>query len=468
MFDATLRSSSGAREAIRARPRTLRAIAFVAFAVAAFALVASRPAVVGLAAQGPPHVVLVSIDGLMPGLYGPGSPVNLPTLRRLAREGASARGVVGVLPSVTYPSHTTLVTGVRPAVHGIYDNRILDPEGTSAGAWYWYARQIRVPTLAGAARSRGLVAASVNWPVTVGLDADFLFPEFWRSNHPEGRWLLDALSTPHLLDAVEIDRGRPLAWPLTDDERVEIAAYLVRRHRPGFLQLHLVEVDGAQHANGPGSKESIASVVAADGRVARLLQALDEAGLRDRTVFAVVSDHGFLPLGRQLQPNALFRQEGLLETDDRGRITSWRAYFHSSGGSGFVYLARPDDNALREKVGALLEKIKADPENGVMNLWTAADLARAGAHPDAAFGLDMRPGFYTGSGTDALVVPSASKGGHGFAPDRPELHASLILVGPGIPAGRDLGIVRMTQIAPTLARVLGVGLSPQADSPLGF
>lgn len=467
MIAARLPSPMDTRGSARAHLHLLRVVALAAFA-ATSVLAGLFPGAVGRAAQDPPHVVLVSIDGLMPALYGPSSPVDLPTLRRLAREGASARGVVGVLPTVTYPSHTTLVTGVRPAVHGIYDNRILDAEGTSAGAWYWYAKQIRVPTLAGAARSRGLVTASVNWPVTVGLAADFLFPEFWRSNHPEGRRLLDALSTPQLLDAVEIDRGRPLAWPLTDDERVDIARYLLRRHRPGLLQLHLVEVDGAHHEHGPGSKEALASAVAADSRVARLLHAIDEAGLRDRTIVAVVSDHGFLPLGRQLQPNALFKQEGLLDTDERGRITAWRAYFHSSGGSGFVYLARPDDQALREKVGALLERIKANPDNGVMNLWTAADLARLGAHPGAAFGLDVRPGFYTGGGTDALVVPAASRGGHGFAPDRPELHASLILVGPGIPAGRDLGIVRMTQIAPTLARMLGVGLSPEADSPLEF
>ena len=91
-----------------------------------------------------------------------------------------------------------------------------------------------------------------------------------------------------------------------------------------------------------------------------------------------------------------------------------------------------------------------------------------GAHPDAAFGLDVVNGFYTGSGHDALVKPSTSKGGHGFAPDRPELHASFIVSGPRLAKRGSIGVIRMTQIAPTLARLLEVGLSPRADQPLAI
>jgi hypothetical protein len=62
--------------------------------------------------------------------------------------------------------------------------------------------------------------------------------------------------------------------------------------------------------------------------------------------------------------------------------------------------------------------------------------------------------------------PSASKGGHGFLPDREEMHAGLILSGPGFRGRGDLGVVRMTQVAPTLARHIGVSLDPRADAPI--
>ena len=103
-------------------------------------------------------------------------PSKAPALRRLAQSGAFAEGVVGVTPTVTYPSHTTIVTGVLPAVHGIYNNRIFDPENTSNGSWYWYARDIKVPTLAGILKTRGMKTAAVSWPATVGADIDYLVP----------------------------------------------------------------------------------------------------------------------------------------------------------------------------------------------------------------------------------------------------------------------------------------------------
>jgi hypothetical protein len=110
--------------------------------------------------------------------------------------------------------------------------------------------------------------------------------------------------------------------------------------------------------------------------------------------------------------------------------------------------------------------LKQNPANGIREVWTRADLDARGAQPEAAFGLDVEDGFYTGAGTDVLVKPSTSKGGHGFAPDRPALHASLILTGPSIQRRGSLGVVRMTQVAPTLARILGVSLSPAAGKPL--
>lgn len=421
----------------------------------------------GLGAQQTPSVLLISIDGMLPATYTRPAPPAAPTLRALAAEGSVADGVIGVLPTVTFPSHTTMITGVLPRVHGILDNRIVDAEGLSRAAWFWYARQVRVPTLFGAARAQHLVTAAVNWPVTIGSDTHYLVPEFERSPHPEARHMLEALSTPGLLEAVEVSRGRPLAWPLNDEARTDIARHLLKVHRPQLLALHLLATDGAQHEYGPGSPEAHKAVDGVDREVARLLQTLEETGLRGSTVVAIVSDHGFLPYERVLHLNALFKQEGLLSVNAAGAITTWQAYFHSSGGSGFVYL-KDDTTALRQRVEALLTRLKADPNAGIENVWTAPELVKAGAHPQAAFGLDVKNGWYTGGGYETLVVRTGRvRGGHGFAPFRPELHASLILNGPGVPR-RNLGVVRMTQLAPTLARMLGVSLSAQADTPIAL
>jgi predicted AlkP superfamily pyrophosphatase or phosphodiesterase len=439
----------------------LRAVFLVILACVALA----RPAV--HAQDDVPYVVVVSIDGLMPRTYTMPGPAKVPTLRRLAAEGSWASGVVGVLPSVTYPSHTTLITGVLPSQHGIVDNRVFDPEDRSRGAWHWFAEEIRVPTLPGAVRARGLRAGAVSWPVTVGMDLDYLVPEYSSPPHPVHLLLLRALSRPgDLLNAAEIDRGRPLDWPLTDRDRADLAIHILRRHRPHLLLLHMFESDSALHDHGPDSPEAYEAIERLDGYVAQLIRAAEEAGLGGRLNLAVVSDHGFLETRQQLNPNTVFREQGWINIDDRGRVTDWKVWFHPSGGTGWVYLRSPAEAGLHTQVQDVLRRLAADPANGIARVWSADDLVRLGAHPDAAFGVEMQPGFATGSGKDQLLTEAADRGNHGFDPSRPELHASLILNGPRVPRAGDLGIVRMTQIAPTLAQWFGVGLSPEADRPL--
>jgi predicted AlkP superfamily pyrophosphatase or phosphodiesterase len=313
-----------------------------------------------------------------------------------------------------------------------------------------------------------MTTAAISWPVTVGLQADFVQPEFWRtgSRHASDRWLMRAISTRDLLDEVERANGQPLPWPLTDRSRADIAAYLLRTHRPRVLLLHLLALDGAQHADGPDSPRARRVLGEMDGLVKQVRNAVQEAGLADRTYIAIVSDHGFLPIEQQLQVNALFRQEGLLKVSDRGVPTEWQAYFQASGGSGFVYLKDAADTQMRERVRVLLEKLRGDPQYGVASVWTREDLARFGAHPDAAFGIGMRSGFYTGSGTETLLMPTRNRGGHGFDPNLPALHASLILTGGAFRGRGSLGIVRMTQIGPTLANLLGLELSAGSDQPI--
>ncbi len=418
-------------------------------------------------AQGPavPRVILISIDGLMPSSYtDPAFAPYTPHLRALAREGVWADGVVGVLPTVTYPSHTTLITGMEPARHGIYDNQIVDPEGRSNGAWFWYAAAIKVPTLPMAARARGLRAGAVTWPVTIGMDLDYVAPEYAGSKHEESVAMLKALSQPRgLIDAAETARGKAFGWPQTDRDRTDLSTFILRTYDPHVFLLHLIELDAAQHGFGPGSPEALQTMGRIDALVGEIQETVRLAGHAASTTVAVVSDHGFLPLERQLQPNAAFKQAGLLSVNERGATTSWRAYFHSSGGSGFVYVKDPAD---LPRVAALLESLKRDPANGIREIWNAQQLAAKGAHPDAAFGLDVVDGFYTGAGHDALVKASGNKGGHGFAPDRQALRSSLVMAGPSVQRRGSLGVVRMTQIAPTLAAILGVSLAPDAGAAL--
>ncbi len=157
------------------------------------------------AASGPPratisHVILISVDGLMPSSYTDpdAQGLRVPTLREMVQNGAASPGVRGVFPTVTYPSHTSMATGARPRTHGIFSNVVFDPLGTNEGGWYWYAEDIRAPALWDAARAKGLRTALISWPATLGAQADFVVPEFWRPGN-DGAKLLRSVSTPGLL-----------------------------------------------------------------------------------------------------------------------------------------------------------------------------------------------------------------------------------------------------------------------------
>lgn len=416
-----------------------------------------------------PYVVVISIDGLSPAAYTTPGPAQVPTLRRLAQSGAWADGVIGVTPSVTYPSHTTLLTGVSPSDHGIYNNRIFDVEDTSGGSWYWYARDVKVETLHSAVKKRGLSTGAVNWPVTVGADIDYLIPEFGGVyDHPIWLNLLRALTRPHgLLDTLEAG-GQRLQWPMADADEMALAAAVFRQYRPHLLLVHLVDVDDREHTFGAAAPETLTAIETADAQVKLMVDTITATGLLARTNIVVVSDHGFESTEQELRPNVALKNAGLLEEDDYGKVRRWDAYFQPSGGSGFVMLHRPDDAGLRDRVGNIVKGLARDPLNGIDTIWEQADLQKMGADPRAAFGIAMKPGFSTSAATDVLTKPVGARGEHGYAPTRAAMHASLIMNGPMVGAGGNLGIVRMTQIAPTIASWFGASLSTHADGLLSF
>jgi hypothetical protein len=414
----------------------------------------------------PPLVLMISIDGLRPDYVTAADAhgAKVPNLRRFLKEGAFAEGVEGVIPTVTYPSHTTLVTGVRPAQHGISANTTFDPLRQNDGGWYWYAEDIRVPTLWDAAARAGLTTASIQWPVTVGARITWNIPEFWRAGTAEDGKLLRAVSTPGLLADLEREVG---AYPRTlgvegDEQRGLFTARLLETKRPNLLTLHLLALDHVQHETGPFSAESIATLERLDAVVGRLRDTAERL-FPGRAWVAVVSDHGFVPTNMQLDLFPAFRAAGLVTADDKGKITDWKAIPWTAGGSAAIVLKDPSDGATLAAVRAVLDTVARDPANGVDRVLDADALHERGGFPTASFLVGLKPGWWMGSSISAALLSKRGPGGaHGHLPDLPDLRASFFFVGPGVPAGRSLGIIDMRDVAPTLAPRLGVSL-PSAE-----
>jgi predicted AlkP superfamily pyrophosphatase or phosphodiesterase len=424
-----------------------------------------------LQAQGAPRaahpVVLISIDGLKPEyvLEADRHGLAIPHLRALRARGSYATGVTGVVPTVTYPSHTTLVTGAAPARHGIVSNNTFDPYNRNQGGWYWYASDIRVPTLWDAVAQAGRTTGNVHWPVTVGARITWNLPQYWRTGERDDRKLVRALSTPGLYDAMEREVGVPYADGIDetiegDERRARFAARLMESRKPALMLAYFTALDHEQHGKGPFSPAAFAILERIDAIVGTMVAAAKRA-YGERAVVAVVSDHGFMPTSKSLNLIHAFRSAGLVDYPEgvNDKPSAWRATLWSGGGSAAVMLADSSNAAVRARVDSLLRSLAKDSANGIDRVLDAAALRERGGFPGAAHLVSMREGYGIGGNSRGPLVATVSAGGaHGYLPDAPQMRASFFIAGPGIPAGRDLGVIDQRAIAPTLASWLGVRL----------
>ncbi len=438
----------------------------------------------GFAAHAAP-VLMISIDGLKPEYITQADAhgMKIPYLRTLLLNGTYADGVVGIWPTITYPSHTTLVTGVWPIEHGIYNNQAFDPLQQFGGAWNWYASEIRVPTLWQVAHHAGLRTASVGWPVSVGAtDVDYLIPEFWLngkvsgSKNPDDQLVMAALSRPDTL----IQQLKPVAGPYMngndtsiagDETKTRYTLEILRRFKPAFMTLHLSSLDETQHEHGPFSPEACADLEALDGMVARLAHQL--FANNPNAVLVIVSDHGFMNISNFVNLAVPFIQAGLIQGSVNPAtkspvVNSWKAEPWMAGGMAAIMLHDPSDQATEQQVSAMLDGLATDPANGIAEILGRDEIKKRGGFPDVAFLVVLKPGYYTGSAlTGSLVTPiPGHRGSHGFSPEDPEMHSSFFAVGAGIARHRDLGLVDMRQIAPTVAGILHVRMPTAKATPL--
>ncbi|MEZ5284134.1 MAG: alkaline phosphatase family protein [Vicinamibacterales bacterium] len=368
------------------------------------------------------HVIVISIDGFRPAAYlNPAAEhVSMPNLQALADAGSFAEGVEVSYPSMTYPSHTSLATGVRPVRHGIISNTMFDPPSGSP-RWYYENSAMRVPAIWDAAREHGLTTAGVSWPVTVGATMDVLYPESNQAP-PDGTWLARARSdsTPGLVDAVVADLGgfgeNANRDPVQRDRfAAAVATRIIRTARPNLLMVHLMETDAAQHADGPGSPAAAAALGRIDAHIGAIVRATEEAGIRARTAFLVSGDHGFSRVHTLVQPNVVLREHGWLETDARGRVTRWDVASHATA----IRLRDPQDHALAARAEAAFlgtsprHATRASSASSGVTNWT-----RSARTPEAAFFVEPAEGYYVSDGVanDAVLVGTTRRGAHGFLP----------------------------------------------------
>lgn len=392
-------------------------------------------------AAAPRHKLLVvSVDGLDWRYLRDRDALGLkiPNLRRLMAEGQTADGVVGVWPTVTWPSHTSLITGVRPDQHGILNNA---ERGAPFTESYWSAKALKATTLWQCAGQAGLTTAAVTWPVTVDASITWNLPEAAMRRNGGSMDLdsVEATATPGLVaDVTAMYPSFAQQW-VDDRTRTQAVLYMLRKKQPDLILAHLVDLDSEAHDQGPFGRNADAVLERTDELVGQMM-----ATLPSDYDLALVSDHGFERLDHIANLKVKLAEAGV-----KGEIRPM----------GGIVVA--DD----ETAATFLRRLSAKGGEGVGREIPRAELDRYAPKLGgvaAAFEPEDHVMFGNAVNGPYLTAPR-ERGEHGFWPLRRDYRSVYVLWGAGVKAVR-LPTLEMLSIKDRLAAVLGLAC-PGAAPP---
>ena len=304
------------------------------------------------------HLIVISVDAMV--FDDLDYLDQLPNLKEFVLKGSLVQKMTTIYPSLTHPVHAALISGCTPGKTGITSNEEFSP-GKLNKRWYNRLDQMSCDTLFHAAHRAGLTTSACRWPMTAdGFDViDYLIPEVMEYENrevPDFETLYRSVCTPCLFDDIIMPR-LPLLngkrHPCYDIFSIECACEIIRKYRPNLMMTHPGNVDSARHENGLFGYAVNDAMKEIDLWLGQLRKAVEDAGIADKTTFAIISDHGHLEIKRAIALNVFLRDRGLIQVDSEGALTDWTAYSHSTGLSAQIFVK---DREQEPMVYALLQE----------------------------------------------------------------------------------------------------------------
>jgi predicted AlkP superfamily pyrophosphatase or phosphodiesterase len=362
-----------------------------------------------------PYVILVSLDGFR---YDYAKKYHAEHLLALAAEGASApEGMLPAYPSITFPNHYTIVTGLYPEHHGIVANTFYDParketysyrDSKAVGDGTWYGGT----PLWVLAEQQGMRSASFFW---VGSEADI------QGVRPTYYLKFDSrFPNPKRVEQV-------LAWLRLPPEQ-----------RPHMITLYFSDTDSAGHRYGPDSPQVADAVHELDGEIGKLMDGLKE--IRLPVDLIVLADHGMVKIDGE--PLHLSRYG--FDPLGFSPIVGVKLYPKSDADAQKAYEAmrgKSDKFAVyrRAEVPAYLHFDSNPREGDPVVVPNGPYFLTADSDPDE---------------------PEHPVGAHGFDATRmPEMKALFVAAGPDILHGVVLPPFENVDVYPLVAKILGLDIT---------
>jgi len=412
-----------------------------------------------------PKVVVISLDAFgAKSLHDPLLPAF--TLKALMKRGAYAVSMTPINPTITWPNHTAMVTGVDASRHHVLVNGLV--MGQRAGApphiemWVPKSRMVAAPAIYDVAHKAGLVTAEVDWVAIK--DARGIDWSFFENPDPDGPIARDLIDQGVVSrdELAHFHDASSQAW--RDLVYTRAAVDIIRKHHPDLLLLHLLSLDSIEHETGYGNDAGRNTIAFLDDRVQEVIDAVRDAGDHDRTTFLIVSDHGQRSLHHWLHADVLLMQAGLQDA-----AAEHPSYSIPEGGFALVYQKHASVASIRRLKGLFAG------QPGIAATLTPAEAARQGwptpaqtnQAPDlllyaaAGYAFDDDKG----DGKD-FVTATPERGAHGYPNTDPLMQAIFIAAGHGIRPVGEIPAFPNVDIAPTIARLLHVSMGDIQGKPL--
>ncbi len=413
------------------------------------------------------HVVVVSVDAMV---YE-----DLEILSKLYAfesvwpQTARVNRVKSIYPTITYPCHSTMMTGVYPETHGIINNERLEVCKKSS-PWQHERNLVKAKSIFDYAKEAGLTTAAVFWPVT-GNDKniDYLVNEYWPQ-HGESteQCFRDSGSSDEVIEKIVKPNAR---WvenrhrqhPYCDVFIMQCACDMLTNFKPNLLMVHPANVDAYRHQTGLFTTKVESGLHETNLWLLQLMKAADDAGILDKTDFFIVSDHGQMNIRRCVALNVLLAENGLIDVDEEGNIRDWTAFAKSGGLSACVYLKNPENKEAYDKTYEVLKKLRDSEMSGIGQVFTEQE-AREQHHLGGDFAFVVETDDYTtyaNEWTRPLVRPQDNRNyrfGRATPGHLPEKgpQPTLIAFGPHMKPGAVIENAVLVDEAPTFAHALGL------------
>ncbi|WP_455105071.1 alkaline phosphatase family protein [Peptostreptococcus sp.] len=390
----------------------------------------------------------------------------LPAFGEFFKEASGCINVKTVYPSLTYCAHTTISTGTYPARHGVINNTRVQPSRLSPD-WYWYDRDIKVPTFQSYAKKAGYDILSIFWPVTAGSrDIKYNMPEIFANRKWQSQiWVSLVNGSPYFQYDLNSKFGKLRNGhkePELDNFSHASFMYALDRYPAHINMVHYIDLDSQRHEYGFNSREAQDAMLRLDKRLGDLVTKLKQKGIYEDSVIVVLGDHSSIDGHTNIYPNKLLEGAGLLTKSQDNLVANYKAVCKSADGSAYIYAGQDVSNK------DLMEAIEPLISNGAIErVYNSEEAQEMGADPSCRFMLEAAVGYFFKDEVEdqalirVLEAPKRSSkvciNNHGYNPSSKENYETVFLVaGKGIKKNVFLDEMSLTDEGPTLAAILGL------------